>query len=280
MTMNNMKKLEALLHKRFGFEFLCQNRMEDGYPLVQIRLADLNRPHGFSVVVRLSWKSLGLQFVKDSFSGDLIRDMGHSDKSKRIVSSSFALALNRYKGRLNFKINGDVVNPESIDSWPAEWSMFELNYDRMGVEPDLDQLVDGSSEIFLICLDFFGIIVSLLPVEQGSYEEPLDGLPEGALVREEVNRYERNRLNREACIAIKGSTCLVCDFNFSEIFGDIGDGFIHVHHILPISKMGEGYVVDPSEDLVPVCANCHSMMHRSDPPLSVDELKAVVAKNS
>lgn len=273
---NKMQKLEGLLQQRFGFEFLCEVRTEDAYPVVWVRISDLKAPHGFGIKVQLSWKSLAIRFVQDSFSKPLVQDMGGADIAKRTVSASFAMALAQYGGTLKFIINGTEINSQNLQCWSEGWTTLVLNYDRLGVDPDLDQFLDGHSEIFQQFVDYLGVVVSLLPVEKDSYEEPLEGLPEGMLVREEVNRYERNRLNREACIAINGTTCKACGFNFKETFGDLGDGFIHVHHIIPVSQVGEGYVVDPSKDLVPVCANCHSMMHRADPPMTVENLKILI----
>lgn len=58
----------------------------------------------------------------------------------------------------------------------------------------------------------------------------------------------------------------------SEVFIDA----THVHHIVPVSQIGLDYVIDPLKDLIPVCPNCHSMLHRKDPPLIPEELKRIV----
>ena len=100
-----------------------------------------------------------------------------------------------------------------------------------------------------------------------------EGLPEGAICRVAVNRYERKGDNRKECIRIHGDTCKACGFDFSAVYGEIGRLFIHVHHVTPVSQIGAGYVVNPETDLVPVCANCHAMLHRKNPPLTVDQLK-------
>jgi 5-methylcytosine-specific restriction enzyme A len=81
---------------------------------------------------------------------------------------------------------------------------------------------------------------------------------------------------RNACIAHYGAVCQVCKFDFSSTYGQIGNGFIHVHHRVPIVSVGAEYKVRPLEDLVPVCPNCHAMLHRREPPLSVDELRAML----
>lgn len=96
---------------------------------------------------------------------------------------------------------------------------------------------------------------------------------EGALRRITVNAYERNATARRACIAHFGAACRVCGFDFGAKYGELGSGFIHVHHNCPLSDVRTGYVVDPKRDLVPVCPNCHSMLHQTSPPLTIAELK-------
>ena len=97
---------------------------------------------------------------------------------------------------------------------------------------------------------------------------------EGTARRVLVNRYERDPRAREACIRHHGARCAVCGFDFGERYGDIGQGFIHVHHSRPLSRAGGQYRVNPKRDLVPVCPNCHEMLHRRDPPYDVEQLRA------
>ena len=85
---------------------------------------------------------------------------------------------------------------------------------------------------------------------------------EGAVTQVQVNRYERNPEARAKCIAHYGAFCHVCGMDFEKTYGKIGKGFIHVHHIKPISEIGEKYKVDPIKDLIPVCPNCHAMLHQ------------------
>jgi predicted HNH restriction endonuclease len=91
-----------------------------------------------------------------------------------------------------------------------------------------------------------------------------------------VNRYERDARTRAACIRFFGVACSVCGFEFGRVYGDIGNGFIHVHHLAPLSMAGKAHRVDPKKDLRPVCPNCHEMLHRRSPPFTIDELKARV----
>jgi 5-methylcytosine-specific restriction protein A len=96
---------------------------------------------------------------------------------------------------------------------------------------------------------------------------------EGALRRITVNAYERDAAARRACIAHFGTACRVCGFDFSARYGELGAGFIHVHHTRPLGEVRSGYAVDPKRDLVPVCPNCHAMLHQNSPALTVAELQ-------
>lgn len=89
----------------------------------------------------------------------------------------------------------------------------------------------------------------------------------------EVTRLERSASARKACIAAKGTRCEVCEVKFSQRYGRIGQGFIHVHHQDMLAAKRGARETDPIEDLVPVCPNCHAMLHRSNPPLTVGELR-------
>jgi HNH endonuclease len=90
-----------------------------------------------------------------------------------------------------------------------------------------------------------------------------------------VNAYERDPSARRECLEAHGTSCIVCQMNFESVYGSIGRGFIHVHHKRPLSSR-EVYRLNPVGDLVPVCPNCHAMLHTSEPPLDVEELVAIV----
>jgi hypothetical protein len=97
--------------------------------------------------------------------------------------------------------------------------------------------------------------------------------PEGAATKVTVNRYERDKRARKACLAHYGHCCQACGIDFEAIYGQLGTGFIHVHHTKELSTLGPDYLVDPINDLRPVCPNCHAMIHRVKPALPVDELR-------
>jgi len=92
-------------------------------------------------------------------------------------------------------------------------------------------------------------------------------------VRVSSSRYERNADARRACVAHHGSHCAVCGFSFAKAFGAIGLGFIHVHHLIPMATRKVRYAVDPIRHMLPVCPNCHAMLHTQEPPLSIEDAK-------
>lgn len=99
-------------------------------------------------------------------------------------------------------------------------------------------------------------------------------LLEGSIRKIYVNAYERNSFARKKCIEHYGPKCQVCEMDFQSVYDGLGNDYIHVHHLELISrKDGIEYKVDPVKDLVPVCPNCHAMLHQKNPPFKIDELR-------
>jgi len=96
---------------------------------------------------------------------------------------------------------------------------------------------------------------------------------EDAVRQTTVNAYERSPRARRACIRHYGLNCSVCGLDFETVYGDIGVDFIVVHHLRPLSEIGEEYELDPVRDLRPVCPNCHAMIHRRRPAYTMEEIK-------
>lgn len=107
-------------------------------------------------------------------------------------------------------------------------------------------------------------------------EESFSDFTEGTVKRVVVNAYERNQKARDKCLDVHGYACAVCDFDFESVYGSIGKNFIHVHHLIEISTIGKEYIIDPIKDMTPVCPNCHNMLHRSKPALTINELKNIL----
>lgn len=104
-----------------------------------------------------------------------------------------------------------------------------------------------------------------------------DPLLEGASYQVTVNAYERDPRARQRCIDKHGTTCVICGFSFHAFYGPVADGFIHVHHLRPLSEIGGEYEINPAEDLRPVCPNCHAVLHRRVPAYSIEDVRTFLA---
>lgn len=120
-------------------------------------------------------------------------------------------------------------------------------------------------------------LIERLPTETFQFEEN-ELFKEGKVVQVFVNRYERNQKARQQCIKHHGDKCYVCDFDFGAVYGDIAKGFIHVHHKTQLAEINEEYNVDPINDLIPVCANCHSVIHLTKPAMAIEEVTRLIKK--
>jgi hypothetical protein len=102
---------------------------------------------------------------------------------------------------------------------------------------------------------------------------------EGTAISVLVNRYERDPAARNRCIEHYGADCTACGISFGNYYGSDMSGFIHVHHLAPLSSIRKQTTVDPIRDLRPVCPNCHAVIHSSNPPLTVDQVQSLIEKH-
>lgn len=112
---------------------------------------------------------------------------------------------------------------------------------------------------------------------QQELEFPID--VEGNPFHSTSIKYERNQKLRNAAIEYHGYSCMACEINFGIKYGAWGQGFIHVHHIEPLSVTKSTRKVNPKTDMIVLCPNCHAMVHREkNKTLSLDDLKMILQK--
>jgi predicted HNH restriction endonuclease len=73
--------------------------------------------------------------------------------------------------------------------------------------------------------------------------------------------------------------CQICEFDFENIYGAIGRDFIEGHHTIPVSQMEDGHVTKP-EEIALLCANCHRMVHKKRPWLTMNKLNSLLKKGT
>lgn len=121
----------------------------------------------------------------------------------------------------------------------------------------------------------------LLPEE--IKEIPGKPITEGAKKIITVNSYERDPKAKKVCkdyyIKRDGRiVCQICGFDFGKTYGTQYSNMIHIHHIIPISEIGDEYEVDPINDLIPVCPNCHMVLHAGQ-GMTIKELQEKIKKH-
>lgn len=276
--MTDLISITTRLVQKYGINLLS-NEGRDAYgSYLDFQPADLEKTEGFIMRVRIGWRSIESEFIPGNYAGKLLSTMGIASLEKKTLFRSLLISVKELDSNVEMKINDLPVNPLEYTEWPSDWQSLSLTIRKSPVainETDTSEM----EEMILMCGgQLLALVLSLLPFEQIELQDGYPGLPEGMKARVEVNRYERNHLNRSACIQVYGPRCSVCGFDFVEYYGEIGHGYIQVHHVIPVSQLGENYIVDPIADLRPVCPNCHAMLHRKDPPYSITELRDMINK--
>lgn len=200
-----------------------------------------------------------------------------------------------------------AATAKQIAEWAgvAHWGTVNLRYaklgrevcDHLGIKPQLrpDETYRWWSVWSLGWNTPGGFVWQMLPqvaaaLEQLGWVGPSAGftspdevsgpalLVEGAVCRVTVNAYERNPEARRRCIAAHQPRCYACGFDFGAAYGPEFAGFIHVHHLRPLSEVGGEHAVDPVEDLRPVCPNCHAVIHHGGRLRGIDEVRQLLAQ--
>ena len=155
---------------------------------------------------------------------------------------------------------------------------YRLNLGKENGYPSIKftKIFGNTYEVEFIGLDLLND-ESINPLETIEIENRVEGKRKKIY----TTKYERSYKNREKAIKIHGTRCMVCDFDFEEAYGELGKDFIEVHHTKPLYSLEEEIEINPEEDLVCLCSNCHRMIHRRrDKILTVEELKEIMEEHS
>ena len=241
---------------------------------IELRFVEIKVASSFSLVLRRGWKTSQIEFKADTFAAEVVNYLASQFVlQNEAVMARVAAASSAYSV-CSILIDGLALG-EASELRGHENHTVAFNAEVLTAESDLRFGIFSDREVTLFNFAI-GLILSLLPTSARNYTNPdeVEGFPEGAVSRISVNRYERDPRNRQAAIATHGEKCLACDFDFAKSYGPIGQGYIVVHHIVPISKIDPSYKIDPTTDLITLCANCHAMIHRENPPMSLEELRS------
>ena len=197
--------------------------------------------------------------------GEVLNSREKTPYREHMIPRKERLNANEYRIRIDwYLVLQEPITPEvlrnkyGLQSWIGTVSRIIKNRHKA------EELIRYLEEVF-----------ARIPQEVGENEiaEPHQ---EGNLRQITVNAHERNQKARAECIAHFGYCCAVCGFNFEAKYGEVGKGVIEVHHMTPLSQINGEYAVDPVKDLIPVCSNCHTIIHKRKPPYDIEEAKGLL----
>ena len=239
-----------------------------------IRFSDITNEQSFSLSLEHNWASTIVKFRPDLFAADVIDFLSAQAFTMKLELENVVKKYENKYSLLEFMINNRNFKEFELVEFGNQFH-FEVEVLTPRSSIGEMKINDQEKDIVSLALEIFSC---LLPEPQFLYSsaEEAVGFPEGAVSKILVNRYERDPRNRMAAIRIHGTRCMACDFDFSQKYGPLGQDFIVIHHLTPVSQLGKNYVVDPEHDLNPLCANCHAMVHRFNPPLLPSELRKII----
>jgi len=210
-----------------------------------------------------------LFMVYDS-DGDMIGSVGHNNDTRKPSYWNMEIRFNYtyHKKHIHrdwhiMKSGGDYVTKDVIEKAIAVNG--ECVYNAA-----LDEISRGASSSRIVIPEPEPTIEHIDEIKYGSFDES-----ERNTITVEI--IKRSAAARQACLDKQGYTCKICSFDFEKRYGAVGKNFIEVHHLESVTTLSlrDGYAgTDPEKDLLPVCSNCHAMLHKKRPAFTPDEIKA------
>lgn len=218
----------------------------------------------------------GIRLIIDicpqKYAAGMLADMQHAEKEKIEVFLKYVDIMRRQNAKVEMSINQNLCAQIDESIWKYAWKNLRI---RISVIPEKDDENYLEKRIFVDWAEYvMGMMLSLLNIEKLETVEKL--YLEGGYTQVLTNKYERNPVNRQLCLLANGYVCKICGFDFEKQYGEIGYKFIHVHHIEKVSAHDAAYYINPEEDLIPVCPNCHAMLHREEPPIRPEKLIEII----
>ena len=274
--------LAARLSSNTGLSLLgTQGNDSDGNLWFGLHPAGHPTGQTFTIRTLVGWRRLDILFRPGNFASELLAAMRNADETRQNAFVAVIDTCRRDGAEITLTLNGASCDPSDPEIWSQPWRSMEIVLHK-GMLPINEGNVDNDASLVILWTSrMASAIMVLLPLDrerhgQSDAEPEVTGLVEGARMQIEVNRYERDRRNRAAALAIHGYGCKACGIELDTRYGEIASGLIEVHHVTPVSKIKAGYIINPEIDLVPLCPNCHAVAHRRSPPFSVAELQELL----
>ena len=246
-----------------GIELLREYMPHDHEYELKIRLAQIPLPHGFTMRIYDNYLSWRVELHLDVFTAPLISAMQLRYSERKVGLEPYIDLARAKNNQFHFSVNGDSSGIPANQVWNEIDFVLAKSY--FSEESEF-------SSLSAVILDFMCIVLFLIIEDTEWTVTDEVGREEGSVYSEIVRKYERSRYNRALGLKYYGFMCRGCGDKLEEKYGPVGANVIHVHHIVPVSLMHGAYQLNPIKDLIPLCPNCHNIVHRKNPPMSIKEL--------
>lgn len=265
-------KLGDFLARQIADRLGIPVRIEHRDSTWSVAIEDVEVNASFTIEFRRAWRSAQAVLVWGTFARPCIQKLGEAAPINR--ASVAALASVLPKGvRTEFIVNGIERSLTEPEAWPTKWTTVQWSLLKRNLPGDDMKAADWEQVASDLVVPLLAMLVSLLGVEEVHCDT---SVVEGSARESHSLRYERKKINREICLQIRGARCLCCELSMGDKYGKFASNLIEVHHVVPASVMGPNYRVNPLIDLIPVCPNCHRVLHLSDPPMPPEKLRSIL----
>ncbi len=201
-------------------------------------------------------------------------------------------------GRKDDKFSQKVRNLKSHDTF-EKYGFAKYKNRLFSISPKGNQYLKENMDKleYLLLNDFrWDDLKAGLEIVQKSSEEKrkIEVFDENIMIQEGIKKLQKTKIYERSLklrkVAIEHFTkdgdilCEACKFSYKKFYGEIGKGYIEIHHIKPIFKYEDEELDKTIEvalkNVVPVCSNCHRMIHRKwKEPLKFDYLVKQIQNN-
>lgn len=267
---NNCQAIKSELEAFFDVPFDVRYESEYQDPAYYISPSnELEELFEVKVLFRQKIRMI-VEIEPQKYAASMLNAINSVDENKKRLFLSYYEQIKERSDKVEFFLNQQKQDIERVEIWNQTWKKFRIRATQI-ISDDL------SSDKEVLCVQEWaklsvGLVLSLLEIssiEEFKYSE-------GKITQVLQTKYERNPVNRELCLSANGYICKICGFDFEKVYGEIGHNFIHVHHIEMVSSFGGEYFLDPVKDMIPVCPNCHAMLHKSNPPMLPECLREII----
>lgn len=236
---------------------------------VEFRDSAILKGTGYVLVIKLLNARVELDIKYESIAKNILFSSFELMKSNLEEISMF-VSDNEFIRDFDVYLNGSVIELDSLLEVKKD-SLNDLKIVLFSGLIELDDFGYVFNKIFDLAIPVLFLIFPYIDEEIGKEE----GNEHLILSK----KYERSKKNRLLCLSYHGTDCKGCGVSLGEKYGDVANGFIHVHHLNPISKAGVSKI-NPIKDLIPLCPNCHSVVHLIEPPMDIDSLIKIICEKS